>query len=498
MNTASPIHVISRPSSGRARVLIRGFTLVELLVVVAIMAILIIAINRIFTSATRTVAIGTALSEVSQAARAINDQIQRDFEHMLMADTSPSGLLLIVNQTIPGMHIRPDDIEAGVPTRTVRSDQLLFFRSVTDSHNMHPMTPQDPDSFANRWRTSMPVARIWYGHGKRTRPDGIDDNTDPNGTGLGFGRNRFAGQWVLARQAMFMDNSTPKEPSKYDVALNNQPDFSDGTDNYSIVGPGAFVTNRLSGSPDGVYMGLCDVGWSMMEDPNKPGEALVAGHDALFSAPDGYFERLQSSGGTYNGQYRAAAYHMAYMTHVVPGLSYRLRLNRMPPGRDLESWQLAQMHPYFAANVSDFIVEFAGDYRRNLGGGPPPTDGKIDVVYDGAATSEIQWYAASLESAPDSANVEIPNTGGLPVVLAAAFDTDPVATGISATPKVGINTFGGDLGAFVFEHKTSVSTPDWPQLIRIRYRLHDDRGQLADAEGNPGRWYEVIVRLPRP
>ena len=474
----------------------RGFTLIELLVVIAIMSILIVAINRVFLAASKTVAIGTALSKVTQTSRAIDDQIQRDFEHILLPDTlaGPSSsspgpaFLMIVNQRYPAMHILPEDADTGTQ-RTVRSDQVLFFRSVTATDPLHPRTPQDPNTFTNLWRSPMTAARVWYGHGLRTRPDGFDDDTDPNGPGLGFGLNRCAGQWILARQAMLMDSALPLAGTVY--AEDRDAITSVSGKEYYLVTADTPVLGGLTNDPDEpgqngipatVYMGLCDVAWSYEINMPMPSK----GWEALFGT-NGFFAQVQA---TSVDDYRTMAYRMAYVTGDNSGMPLRLRVNPMPVSRTLEGWQVAQMHPNFAANVSDFIVEFAGDLTSMRGRRALP-DGRIDVGGDG----DIQWYAAGGFAVQDMAVMEAPTW------YDKVHDPDPNDTISNADSEVSdqaqfpANYDANDIGAFVWEHNTVISQAEWPYLIRIRYRLHDDRGHLVGADGEPGRWHEVIVRV---
>ena len=39
--------------------------------------------------------------------------------------------------------------------------------------------------------------------------------------------------------------------------------------------------------------------------------------------------------------------------------------------------------------------------------------------------------------------------------------------------------------------------PDWPDMIRFRYRVHDDRGQLADRDGLRGKLFERVIRVKK-
>jgi len=54
--------------------------------------------------------------------------------------------------------------------------------------------------------------------------------------------------------------------------------------------------------------------------------------------------------------------------------------------------------------------------------------------------------------------------------------------------------------AYIWPHD---NTSNWPKLIRIQYRLHDERGRLRSTppdggRAQPGQWYEHVRRVPQP
>src|SRR5690606_28262390 len=53
--------------------------------------------------------------------------------------------------------------------------------------------------------------------------------------------------------------------------------------------------------------------------------------------------------------------------------------------------------------------------------------------------------------------------------------------------------------AVVFRHDATDITKQWPHLIRIRYRLHDDRGEVESAGNNgereQGMWFEQLIQV---
>src|SRR4051812_17350015 len=65
-----------------------GFTLVEVLIAIAIALLLIVGVSQIFAIAQRTTGMGTALLTATAADRALQNQLNRDFHAILpMSDT---------------------------------------------------------------------------------------------------------------------------------------------------------------------------------------------------------------------------------------------------------------------------------------------------------------------------------------------------------------------------------------------------------------------------
>jgi hypothetical protein len=204
---------------------------------------------------------------------------------------------------------------------------------------------------------------------------------------------------------------------------------------------------------------------------------------------------IRDTGGTLNSNDDDATYRAAAM-----GLMFdaqRLWVNKHPDintAAPLPAGLLAQMHPIIAENCSDFIVEFAGDYVDEL-----PT-GSVDGLPDGGpdvdAQGEIKWYG--LGNHPASNSYAFP--GSMPAWFTTAVPAIPSPMGTS----------GGKV-IYVFRHD---QPHQWPYLVRIRYRLHDKRGDLQGSFSpedevppdpnndnkigtNYGRWFEQIIRVNR-
>lgn len=377
-----------------------AFTIVELIVAMAVASLLLFLVNTIFNSTVRAVSRGIALSDIIANARGASDQIRLDADQMMAPDsTTPAqaGVLVIVNQTIDapirrGPRADEQLRDASHPLGPVRSDQLMFVR---DAAGLRSVTPGSTGDYGNT--VSAAHAKVWYGHVRKTNPDGTDGGL------LGAnGPNRSANDWVLGRQAMLLADTSPGSiyaaSAAHDAAVTG------------LTPPAGIAANA--------YSGLTDV--------------AAVNITALHADP--------ASG--------------CYITE-------RLRTNLSPvfdatnDDYAFSAWQIAQMHTAFLTHVSDYVVEFAGDYD---------SDGRVDTS---TATSTILWYSM----------------------------LNPPATKAPTTV--------GSASVFTWQEDDDGASSTWPHLIRVRYRVHDPRGSIEsgfDRDGvqQHGLWFEHILRVNRP
>lgn len=256
MNTR---HSISARSLASAAGAARGFTLVELIVAVAAVALLTVGIGQIFSSVGRLVGAGNALAETDQFARALESQMRADFDSMSRL-TKDEVFVVIRNRRLgdvngnealegneSAIYLNSADKEAdrreavqpyaaSSKAITVRLDDIAFVSSADgDSASAQRIPPNmvSPGEADH--------VRVYYGHGLRPpidrRFNPIDPPARPNGSGnvpprLYFadgdfgtaagrpnfyfpsgapgvfsaaqGRNEFAGDWLLLRQPMLL------------------------------------------------------------------------------------------------------------------------------------------------------------------------------------------------------------------------------------------------------------------------------------------------------
>lgn len=416
----------------------RGFTLVELMVAIAVTAILIVAVNQIFGSVSDGVSRGLALSEIMASARVIGDQIERDFEQMI--GPGENGVLAIAGYEA-NSYVDNDDEEAGIAKRDVRSDQILFIRRRGEAD---PVTPQADNTYDGY--SSAAYTRVWYGHALRTETDGTDPGDD---LGVADTPNEFAIDWILGRQALFLNQ-----------------DGSSGHRPFSVYAQGGTTTANVNGysNPVGsprIWHGVTDVALYGLDTPNATYGCMVGTAEKGTSETIGD-TRLQKADS-------ATAYALKMYEYLF--VTQRLLCNPKPSGTTYDSWRIAQMHPYLSGHVSDFIVEFAGDYD--------PVDGELDTTVTVDA-EQIRWYGFGNQ--PDG---DLDGT---------SFQRGSSAMG---QKPVFIPTPSPDLADKLWIFRHGSGNTNWPSMIRFRYRVHDARGKLSGVDGDLGIWFEQIVTVPR-
>ncbi len=550
-----------------------AFTLMEMLVAVSIMTVMVLIIDRVFFNATRAVRAGVGVSDVMNQSRSVNQQLVEDAKQMIgpgvaqggFADSNVTGVLVIVH------HILGDDVTAdgrldgdefnlsgaqdytgrnpksdgmlsgaelsgpgpheGVPVwhpvygtvrRLVRSDQLTFFIAQRDLANekFAPLTPGSTTSF--HYPTlddEPPYARVWYGHGLRTTPNG-QSVVGSLGQEVAGNPNRLANQWILGRQALVM-------AAPYNAAGSQIPNsggnpitvYASTTSTLALV----VGTNFPLGGPT-VQNGLTDLTirpltYPAGQSPTNPVNALIA---RTSTVPGNNYALYTDQA---KNLYDSRVIDNGILVFTGGSDARRLWINPRPSNDDgamtsLAAWQVAQMHGLLASNVSDFIVDFAADINNDGlidtlpdNGGGYYDDGTspdlFDRNYAPIPAGSIVWYTS-----PRFANYR-GGTNGYdstePLTLSA--DTNWA----SGTPYSSVNgpyhnaagVANANGGAFVFRHDDTQAwttgdpnSSKWPYMLRIRYRMHDKDSLLTagQAAGTlaPGRWQEIILKVNRP
>lgn len=451
-----------------------GFTIIELLVAIGVAVLVIGFVNQMFNATSRAVTRGVQFGDVIVNNRSIAERLYEDGQAMVApkrlplstTDETEGGMLVIFNRRITrgvtGVWMpdpdTPDD-EFFVPS--LRSDQLMFIKS-TGSQPIETFAPVATNTFAGKGNHAASYAKVWWGHVQRTNPDGSPSTTLDTAAANDLNYNGW--QWVLGRQELFLSDATPAgttNPSWYTTPAVN------------INGVYWNSPATVSGPPAAIQFN-----WAALADvSNRP--LFIPGGSASPTAP---LISLPAGGGEFpdglaEGTYRTQAYDLLFP-------ETRLQVNDSPIA-PYDSWRIAQMVPYIAQGVSDFIVEFAADTDK-------------DAFVDVNASDEIIWYSVDNPPTFDPSYTYDP--------------ADPANPTLPADPGVAVTNADA---AFVWRH----DYPDnWPHLIRIRYRLHDGKGVVRTSENvglsnayvgqaidysvdnetaQSGRWFEIVIPVNR-
>jgi prepilin-type N-terminal cleavage/methylation domain-containing protein len=196
-----------------------GFTLMEMLIAVAAVALLTVGIVQIFRVTTKTVATGRRVSNVLTYANLLERQLRDDISKM-----SRRGFLVIRNELADGTGGGVRRFQGDTIVRPRRVDELQFF---AEGRFVSGRNPVNPSLVA-----TAPAARIWWGHGLKGDPQqaltqpqigGVNSLRDPNQTTY-FGEpgvNEFASNWNLARHVTLL--APPSNTSKRVAEVNSNP-----------------------------------------------------------------------------------------------------------------------------------------------------------------------------------------------------------------------------------------------------------------------------------
>ena len=240
-----------------------GFTMIEMLVTLAITIVLMLFVGQIFSQVSDAAKSGIAVSHVLESARIITGQMSDDAANMV--GTADGGFLIIQTGSSPAAGLNEND--SG--TRTYFADQVMWVRLRGD---LEPMVPATDNTYANSADDASHV-RVYYGHALKASANGS--------AGSAFGAagiNQYASQWIMGRHAMFLADtpsgnrastagyggSVSGTAGAYftgfsgsqtvrfgvsDVANQTLTEINAGTIDASTVGFGTGTTNRLVVNP---------------------------------------------------------------------------------------------------------------------------------------------------------------------------------------------------------------------------------------------------------
>ncbi|UCD28065.1 MAG: type II secretion system protein, partial [Planctomycetota bacterium] len=193
-----------------------GFTLMELMVSIAVLLLLLTMIGTIFAMATRASSQAHANNEVMLNLRTLQDQIGQDLDG-LQQEAFIGSWYQLTTVTDPDQPVDPNNLTQP-NTMLVRTDRIVFFNaqknhSINQCYN--PLTGAIVNCDDSNATSISGRARIFYGHYLSCDPD-------PTATPTIFEQDPR--NWILARRAKILspgiDLSTitvPSRPSEYDA-----------------------------------------------------------------------------------------------------------------------------------------------------------------------------------------------------------------------------------------------------------------------------------------
>jgi len=454
---------------------LRGFTLTEILVAVALLVVIMLSVSTIFRATSQTVSAGIATTDIIRRVSAAQASLRTDFVGaghddvrtgaMLPVDAAASypPFLMITSFRQYGFMNKQQWIAEGSPpaapidaAHAYHQDLLGFFTSTTGNWKRQTGGRQGGVVETQTPQTAN-LAYIWYGHlwlpgsgdplvdatwyigGSPAWPGTGSPVTNPN--------NYFANQWILGRVALEMftpsDITNPSSGITSYSAIQATPlDYSYVTYYGRDPASASVITNLspLGIVSDGTWLSGTPTYYSFDQVWRSRYDAIGTYYDTaaakLFSWDDYanlFVTRRDPLGAGYNtaasNQFTASAQ-----------LSYRFRGIPNPDvyaGTTAAQFAelLAKNVPAFLPSCARFKVDFAGDfisqvpatglvnvaYTPKLNQGfdatdyaAPLTDGVIDFNIDPlTGARSIRWYGL-----PDDPAMPIPN----PAALAAPGD----------------------------------------------------------------------------
>lgn len=523
----------------------RGFTLVEVLISIAIALVLILGISQIFSIAQRTTGAGTQVLADSETNRGIQQMLLNDARGVTNAVGDSPGLVILsypqaayrnrgdmqldndgdprtINDPAnPGKFV--NELPFVIDDRIHRTDVFAFFtRGLftrrTGDYSGNPSTNYPPSLTS---ATTSEEAFIWYGH--LALPDssllqnwnyanpGVPTKSTGNywnpgsGTAAANPNNFFASDWILGRQVMLL---SPRSKINANYAEPHIHGTSDSANPLWLPIANPSTSNDPNSVP--LYTSRYDLAdatiaayRSFLGSTSTTSWQGWTGWDINFPAETRFYANpfLQKAPSTSVNQFASL------------------------------SAAIAQMSPIFVRGCTQFIVEFAGDYMTqdptnngNITSALP--DGQIDYIdvvdATGKHTHQIRWYGFPRDTTglgtPDILPVStVLNNAGITVTPGAGpmrFERTPSASASSVTPLAPYNwttnttstgnsppynglpayyvqpyicSWGGDTDA------SSAGNPiiPRPKMIRITIGIDDPTGHL-----NTQQIYQYVFNLP--
>jgi type II secretory pathway pseudopilin PulG len=409
-----------------------GFTLIELMISIALVVFLIFGINQVFLYTSQAVGTGEAINTGVRDSRAAQSVFAGDFSGMVTPGSSSteSACLIIQNSQVYAFSSAADQAGSQTPndpeqqdltgtgynastpgdliaastynSRNHRTDSISFFaRDLFHRQTGNLGTYADNLASTEAW--------IWYGHvmlpdnsGNYQLPGAGTRSTNPN--------NVYGSQFVLGREAIVLKDKTV-DTYGYPVTdlSGNSQRFFDRTSPYpTAISPASDLQPLHYGTT------AAD---SAVPLPAIPDTNTYYLQDSRFDLAATSIAGFKNKLVSYLGNASLAATAPLWWTQMMTPTNlsqgqnfsnHRFHCNPFVP-KPIQSDGMAQASPYFLGGCSQFTVEFAGDYLvqnnnplANSGGigqygaaTAVGSDGQIDYVLvttNGVTRKQVIWY----------------------------------------------------------------------------------------------------------
>ncbi len=486
----------------------KGFTLVELMISVALALLLIVGINKVFQISSQTVGAGQALSTISRDDRTAHTIIYADLQNAVTntpnANSSPAFYIASSNiyafrnaadQQSNNNSTQPQTLNDGttvdataVNDRSHRQDVLGFLaqgntytrQTANDGQYVSPTTSSQafivyghvmiPNNAALKTATPLSDANPPFPPGGPSSPGQVNDN------------NFFASDWILGRVAMLMVPSpSPATPDVY-------------------IQPGATTGNPFGWdamSSDNVY----HIYYSRYDIVNT----ILSGTTASFLS----LEQAAAAGPTVFRD-QMIWYNPTEPITIPPTSTATYNILRYAANpfaaKPLSSSAVATATPIFIRSCAHFIVEFAGDYLTQ----DPTTgaevidqatntpiyapDNTIDFVVDSVTgQKKVRWYGFPRDTNGDG-RIDLND-----VVPLRDLRPTPPTPFVSCERALGFAqsaNYAGQGAALSYQQYVCSWGPETsdplPKMIRITIALDDPNGRLASPQ-----FFEYVIDLTK-
>jgi len=445
----------------------QAFTLIELMISIALAALIMAGIHFIFSTTSRTAGMAHGLVSVVANARAAEPVMRQDLHGAAM---DGPFFMIRSGRTFAFLN-RDEEIAAGgnpAMKRPYRTDMLMFFargrfprQTGNDGQYVAPMSSDE--------------AYIWYGHLLQPLPDyqQPDDSWAHSGPGVGSGatnpRNYYARDWILGRVAMLL-----REPD------NMLDDFDQ---------PQSYV--RRGGVTPAPPEHLSPLSFNSMANDASGSRIEKSRYDLAGTSIAGYRTILNT----------AIPLLIAQGEDWWSGPSATSRFGYRFQGnphllKPLNSFRMARTAPCFLLGCVSFAVEFAGDFLTQDADGiiiANVPDGHIDFIREdldppnGLWANRVRWYGLPRDVDGDGAiDVQPLANSTVPVVNFSGF---PFERFITADRY--IVAWGPDSATYVPGPSFEPLPTPRPAMVRVVLSVDDPDGRLADSQS-----YEYVFALP--